>query len=111
MMWARWPKEPRGHQFEYGGRAILELRLGPVQLTRALAVADIKDEILLGDDILQRDEEGPMDILHSEGVITFKGHRIPLQTIGRQKHPVQVQTRNAVLLHGMTECIIDGYID
>ena len=52
-----------------------------------------------------------MDILHSEGVITFKGHRIPLQTIGRPKHPVQVWTTNAVWLHGMTEGIIDGYID
>ena len=43
---------------------------------REARVAEIKDEILLGDDIIRRDPEGPMDIINSREVLIFKGHEI-----------------------------------
>ena len=45
-------------------------------------MAKIEDEILLGDDILSRHPEGPMDILNTERVMVLKGLRIPLHTVG-----------------------------
>ena len=67
------------------GQAPFDLQLGPVSLWRALMVAEIKDQVLLSDDILRRDPEGPMDILNTEKVMVFKGLWLPLHTVGEQK--------------------------
>ena len=67
------------------GWAPFDLQLGPMSLQRVLMVAEIEEEILLRDDILRRDPEGPMDILNTEKVMVFKGLRIPLHTVGEQK--------------------------
>ena len=47
------------------GRGTFDIKLGPVTLTQELAVAEIDDEILLGDDLLRR------DILNSRNVIVY----------------------------------------
>ncbi|KAH3692187.1 hypothetical protein DPMN_191543 [Dreissena polymorpha] len=44
-----------------------------IRLTRAIIVAVIEDDALLGIDILQKDKGGPADPLLSRGVILFKG--------------------------------------
>ena len=74
-------------------------------------VAEIGDQILLGDDILRRDPEGPMDILNMEKVMVFKGLQIPLHTVGEQKQKIKVLAVNTLVLPGMTEQIVDGYLD
>ena len=76
-----------------------------------LIVAEIEDEILLGDDILRRDPEGPMDILNTERVMVFKGLRIPLHTVGKQKWKIKVLVANTWVLPRMTEMIVNGYLD
>ena len=53
-------------------------------------ITKIKDEALLGDDILRRDTEVPMDILKSEKVMMFKGEQKPLHTMGEPKCKIKV---------------------
>ena len=93
------------------GTGPFDLQLGPVSLKRVLMVAEIEDQILLGDDILRRDPEGPMDILNMEEVMVFKGLWIPLHTVGEQEQKIKVLAVNMLVLPGMTEQIVDGYLD
>ena len=80
-----WVKGAGGEPIKIWGQAPFDLQLGPVSLQRVLIVAEIEDKILLSNDILRRDPEGPMDILNTEKVMVFKGLRIPLHTVGEQK--------------------------
>ena len=96
-----------GGQFQILGKANFEIQLGPIKLVREARVAEIKDEILLGDDIIQRDPEGPIDIINSREVIIFKGHKIPLLTVGHPKGALRVLTIDEEVIPGMTEKVID----
>ena len=80
-------------------------------IKRVLTVAEIKDEVLLGDDILWRDPQGPMDILNSEKVMIFKGEWMPLCTVGELKQQTKVLAVNTIVIPGMAEWIIDGYLE
>ena len=100
-----------GEPIKIWGWAPFDLQLGPVSLQRVLMVAEIEDQILLGDDILRRDPEGPMDILNTEKVMVFKGLQIPLHTVGEQKQKIKLLAVNMLVLPGMTEQIVDGYLD
>ena len=64
------------------GWAKFKLQLSPVELIREVVVAEIIDDVLLGDDILRRDRKGPMDILNSKKIILFRGQEIPLLQVG-----------------------------
>ena len=74
-------------------------------------VVEIEDQILLSDDILRRGPEGPMDILNTEKVMVFHGGQIPLHTVGEQKQKIKVLAMNILVLLGITEQIVDGYLD
>ena len=80
-------------------------------MTWELAIAEIDDEILLGDDTLRRDHEGPMDILNSRNVILFKGQEIPLQTVGFPKWALEVSVLEDEIIPGMMEKIVDVFVD
>ena len=71
-----------GGDIEIWGWAKFKLQLGPVELIREVVVAEIIDDVLLGDDILRRDHEGPMDILNSKKIILFRGQEIPFYKWG-----------------------------
>ncbi len=77
-------------------------------------MADIRDEVLLGDDILRLDPEGPADILNSEKVLLFRGECIPMMTVknssGAQRN-IQVLAASDFDIPRMTECLIDGYLE
>ena len=55
-----------GNSLNFQGRGTFEIHLGPLRLDKELAVAEISDEVLLGADILQHDEDGPVDLIISE---------------------------------------------
>ena len=74
-------------------------------------VMEIKDEVLLGDDILRKDPEGPMDILNSEKVMIFKDEPIPLHIVGEPKCKIRVLAVNTMVTPGITKKIVDGYLD
>ena len=106
-----WEKGAGVEPIKTKGWAPFDLQLGPVSLQRVLMVAEIEDQILLGDDILRRDPEEPMDILNMEKVMVFKGLWIPLHTVGEEKGKIKVLAVNTLVLPGMTEQIVDGYLD
>ena len=93
------------------GKAKFELQLGSETLVREVRVAEINDEILLGDDILRRDSEGPMDIINSRKVIKFRGQEIPMVTVGLPKRALRVSTIDDEVIPGMAEKIIDVFIN
>ena len=99
-----------GGNIRIWGKAIFELQLGPVKLVREALVAEITDEILLGDDIIRRDPEGPMDIINSRKVMLFKGQEIPIVTVGLPKRALRVSILDDEIIPGMTEKIIDAFI-
>ena len=80
-----WVKGAGGEPIKIWQQTPFDLQLGPVSLQRVLMVAEIEDQVLLGDDILRRDPEGPMDILNTEKVMVFKGLQIPLHMVEEQK--------------------------
>ena len=80
-----WVRGARGEHIKIWGQPPFDLQLVPVSLQRVLMVTEIEAEILLGDDILRWDPEGPMDILNTKRVMVFKGLRIPLHMVGEEK--------------------------
>ena len=52
-----------------------------------------------------------MDILHTEKVMVFKGLWIPLHTFEEQNWKIKVLAVNTLVLPGMTEQIVGGYLD
>ena len=100
-----------GEPIKIWGWAPFDLQPGPVSLWRVLMVAEIEDQILLSEDILRRDPEGPMDILNTEKVMMFKGLWISLHMVGELKQKIKVLAVNMLVLPRMTEQIVDGYLD
>ena len=49
-------------------------------------VADIEDDVLLGADVLQKDTEGPVNIILSEDWMLFRVHNILLHQVIRTDH-------------------------
>ncbi|MES9880686.1 MAG: retropepsin-like aspartic protease [Sedimenticola sp.] len=66
------------------GKAVFSMQLGSVKLVKELVVAEIQDDCLLGMDILQNDQEGPGDVLLSQGVIKLRGVEIPVVQVGTE---------------------------
>ena len=89
---------------------MFELQLGPVKLRRELGVADIKDDVLLGDNILRRDPEGPMNIMNSQNIVTFRGQEIPLEPVGLPMRALRLTTIDDEVIPGMSEKIIDAFV-
>ena len=87
--------------FRIWGTTMFELQLGPVKLQRELGVADIKDDVLLGDNILLRDPEGPMDIMNSQNIVTFRGQEIPLEPVGLPKRALRLTTIDDEVIPGV----------
>ena len=106
-----WVKGDEGEPIKIWGQAPFDIQLSTMNLWRALMVAEIEDQILLSDDILKRDPGGPMDIWNTEKVMVFNGLWIPLHTVGKQKQKIKVLAVNTSVLPGMTEQIVDGYLD
>ena len=71
-----------GGNIQIWRRAKFKLQLGPVELIREAIVAEIIDDVLLGDDILRTDHEGPMDILNSKKSSYLEVKRFPFYKWG-----------------------------
>ena len=52
-----------------------------------------------------------MDIINSREVIIFKGHEIPLLTVGHPKRALRVLTIDEEVIPGMPEKVIDVFIN
>ena len=70
-----------GARLQCEGMATFDLQLGDIIVRKDFLVADIKDDILLGADILQKDPSGPADLLLSQDAMILRGHSVPLKQI------------------------------
>ena len=105
------------------GKAIFDVEIGrrgnkhnrdknKVKVKKWLAVGWIQDDVLLGDDILREDVFGPADILYSEGILRFRGKRIPIRTVdSHQGGSLKVVSIDTEAVPGMTEKIVDGFLE
>lgn len=102
-----------GSKMTFLGTAVFEIQLGSVVLKKSLLIADIEDDALLGGDILQRDEGGPADILLSEGHLTLRGRRIPLQQVVRSQSAAvrKVRAVDKDVIPPLSEKVVDVMID
>ena len=95
------------------GTAQLRLQLGEELVTGDFVIADIQDDVLLGADVLQKDESGPVDLLLSENRMIFRGHSIPLQQVVSPLKPQNYKVRlvDDCEVPGMSELNVEVTID
>ena len=93
------------------GRAVFDIRLGPLQLGKEISVADIADEDLLGANILQGSKLGPMDLLLSENRMVFGNTSIPVQQFGLPKKDIYARVADHYIIPGMSQMVIEVFVD
>ena len=75
-------------------------------------VAEIEDDCLLGADILQNDDGGPVDLCLSEEILRLRGIEIPLICIGKPRKSVKkVVAAKYVYIPRQSEAVVYGYIE
>ena len=93
------------------GRGIFTLQLGPLKLTPRLVVADISDQVLLGDNLLREDPAlGPGDIMYSEKILRLGGKRIPLCMVSTPERALCVVSIDDEIIPAMSEKLVDGFL-
>ena len=97
---------PNGTPIKALGRVLLNLQLGPVNLEKCVTVAEIRDDCLLGADILLGLEEGPFDLLLSEGRLKWNKESIPCIYSGTQTLR-RVVCSKSYTVPGRSEVIVD----
>ena len=102
-----------GAKLRCSGTADFILALGPVVVNKRFVVADIQDEVLLGADFLQKDVEGPVDLILSEDRMVFRGQSVPLQQIltSKPSHIRKVRVADDCVIPGMCEKTMEVVLD
>ena len=93
------------------GKAIFDIRLGDLNFSSELIVANIEDEALLGLDILMKAEWGPVDLKLSDGVMLFGDTCIPCTQIGRPEPIRKVVVSDNFEIPPRSEVLVDVFID
>ena len=101
----------RGASVQPLGRARFHLQLGTWTGSRLVTVMPISDHALLGDDILRLDSTGPGDIMYTENVLRFAGHKIPLRTVGNWGSTPKVVCLQDEIIPGMSEKVVDAFLE
>ena len=70
----------KGDVIQNHGTGEFNITLGEYTVKKVFFVADIKDDVLLGRDLLQNKKGFQADLLLSENVMKLAGHKIPLHT-------------------------------
>lgn len=93
------------------GKAMFDLQLGSLQLTKEIIIADIGDEGLLGADIIQEDEKGPGDLMLSKGILRLRGLDIEILRVGKDNKVRKVTAADHYMVPGYCEQVIDVFIE
>lgn len=93
------------------GKATFHLLISSLKLEREVVVAEIKDDCLLGIDILQNQSEGSADLLLSKGIIQLYGKSIPCTQIDCPQTARKVTSTDHYIVPAHSEQIIDVFID
>ena len=101
----------RGASVQPLGQARFNLQLGTWTGSQLVTVMPISDHALLGDDILRLDSTGPSDIMYTENVLRFAGHKIPLRTVGSLGSMSKVVCLQDEIIPGMSEKVVDAFLE
>ena len=95
------------------GRGVFDLQLGSLKIPHhLLVVADISDQVLLGENLLREDKSlGPGDILYSENILRLGGKRIPLRMVNTPEHALHIVSVDDEIIPAMSEKLVDGFIE
>ena len=99
-----------GETLKSYGKAVMEIRMGSLCFDHMCVVADIVDEVLLGEDLLLCDTSGPADIIQSEEKMMFKGVSILLKMV-LPSVVRWVTVAKDVMVPSMEEVIVNAYVD
>ncbi|KAH3699881.1 hypothetical protein DPMN_074843 [Dreissena polymorpha] len=104
-------KGANGKPLNEFGKAWFKIKLGDLHLEKELIVAVVKDDCILGMDILQGGENGAADKPLSRGVIRLDGNNIPcyrsrFEAIDTRR----VLVSNEFIIPGMSETVIDVFV-
>ena len=91
---------PSGDSIPILGKAVLNLNIGDIHISKSVTVADIHDDCLLGADILLGLEQGPFDFHLSESRLVWNGYSVPC---------VQVKQPTSCKISCVSDCTISGY--
>ena len=91
------------------GRGKMNIMLDQVNINHEVVIAEIKDEVLLGMDILKGKDGNPVDIILSQGKIILNGQEIKCQHFP-QTCLRKVTAAEDYLIQGHTEQIIDAFV-
>ena len=100
-----------GNSLNFQGRGTFEIHLGPLRLEKELSVAEISDEVLLGADILQHDEDGPVDLILSQSLMICRGISIPVQQVGTRPKIRHARVADHYIIPGMSQMNVDVFVD
>jgi hypothetical protein len=100
-----------GQSMKYYGRGVFEVYIGPLKYRKLFSVVDIKDDVLLGLDIL-RASEGHATIHVGGSEMTLQGVTIPLIHIGGPRESISPKSRKVhaadhYIIEGMSEQLIE----
>ena len=99
-----------GKPLKEKGKATFNIQIGDLKLQRALVVAEMEDDILLGLDFLMKGEKGPADIKLS-GVVLLNGFIIPIVQIGHSDSLRKVVSAENVIIPPKSEIIVDVLVE
>ena len=100
-----------GEEIVTHGKALFNLKLGPLCFEKSITVADIEDEVILGIDTLLLNDSGPADILLSKSKIILENTDIPVKTIGMRPQCCRVLSTEKMNIPAMSEMVIDIYLE
>ncbi len=102
-------KNADGNIIPAHGIGHFSMMFGPLYLTKKMIVADITDDVVVGADLLLRDNSGPAYLLFSKNIIISRGVEIPIE--GPPYTIRKVRLVGDQKLHPMSETIVDVSID
>ena len=97
---------PNGSVIKALGKGSFDVRLGSVHMDVEAIVADIEDDGLLGVDVLQNGESGPVDLIMSKGVMLIEGKEVPIIQVGKHEKERRVTAANDYIIPPQSETVI-----
>ena len=103
---SRFEGPAEGQEITVQGRVKLPIKLGTLHLEVDVVVADIRDDVLLGADVILGLPEGPFNFILTENKLEWNGHSVEVVQVTKAKQG-KVLCSKDVTLKGHSEEIID----
>ena len=103
-----------GNEIQSSGSILCTVQLGESVFTHTFNVANIKDECLLGADVLLHSVAGPIDIVMSQRKIVIDNVDVPIIVQDKSmRNPInrKVSVAGNVTIPAMSRCIVNVYVE